>query len=229
MGGPGSGGARSGGNKSNATRAKEAARKDKSQGRLSSFFSGTNSEPPADAGGHDDHSKRRTSDISVIAHFEDEDLEVKRKEAIKILHKVMNEGGFETTEQEQEPVGDDDEDEDDIDDDASGCTSTASTRKSAAYMPQPVSPLAEYLRQVKDQFLFGSANAGGDSFRDQATTDGLHDWIPPPADPVVSSNPSSPHAWYLSDVWCFFCSTNCKSCTGWDFYKSVQQHLPNEV
>jgi hypothetical protein len=217
MGGPGSGGARSGGNKSNATRAKEAARNDKSQGRLSSFFSGANSsEAPAAAGAdgdRDNHSKRRTTgDVPVMAHFEDEDLETKRKEAIKILRKVMNEGGFET---EERPVSDDDDDnDDDIDEDdaSAGCSTTNSTRKSAAYMPQPGSPLAEYLRQVKDQFSFGSASS--DSLRDHATTDGLH-WIPPPADPVVSSNPNSPHAWYLSDVWCFF----------WDPFLQHKMHL----
>jgi hypothetical protein len=304
MGGPGSGGARNGGNKSNATRAKDAAKKDRSQRTLSGFLSTTSravggggggggAPPPpsgantvvmggAEGGGTvrrilgarrqpttSDSGQQENSGAHQQEHQAAEDastkfttriwggapaaaeklLEEKRKEALKILRRVMDEGGFEKMDDTEE---DDDEDNDGRDDndedeendaeeeenddrgddlehgflgtsgggalqqsrgappaDGGAASSTSSSRSSKwwsksgasssprSYVPQPGSPLAEYLKQVKEQFLFSD-----NVLRDHITTDGLH-WIPPPADPVVSSNPSCPNDWYLSDVWCF--------------------------
>lgn len=209
MGGPGSGGARSGGNKSSALRAKEAAKQDKSQGKLSSFFA-----VPSPATEPVENSNNAlVTDQSQSKHrapqgVSENDLEQKRREAVKILHKVMNEGGL-------EQIGDDDVDNEDNDSGHSNALEDDDEEhefekaSSSAYIPKPGSPLAEYLKQVKDQILID-----GNGLRDQVLQEGLH-WIPPPADPVVSSSPHSPDAWYLSDVWCFF----------WDPFLQHKMHM----
>jgi hypothetical protein len=188
MGGPGSGGARNGGNKSNAARAKEAAKNDNTQGKLSSFFRvATTTTHPTNV--MEDHAKDLAgfvvvqeqavvdnqqppnhnskppskAPITLVAHSaEDKEcFEEKRKEAVKILHKVMNEGCIEKAvvdddEDEEDDYGDDDKDHDEKDDDPDAgndneeqgqcdgtSRATASGCNTTQYIPRPGSPLAE--------------------------------------------------------------------------------------
>jgi hypothetical protein len=138
----------------------------------------------------------------AVAIQQEENMERKRLDAIKILKQVMDEGNLVETALESLPDNENDDDNDDEnheeydEDEDEDDAANNSMRRSTAYQPPTNSPLGVYLKGVKDEILVHHSD-----LRESVIYNGQR-WIPPKIDPIASANPINAEPWHLSDVWC---------------------------